>query len=111
MCRESHNTIHRMDYGFWEELNEPIQDENIEGLNPDIRGLIATIGIEKGNEFAPDARMKKIFTDAATIAAVTARALTARPRDERHYLIRRARMDKSVHPWTLRLSPRRGTTV
>ena len=81
-----HNTIHRMDYGFWEELNEQIQDENIEGLNPDIRGLLATIGIEKGKDFAPDARMKKILTDAAAIASVTARALTARPEDERHYL-------------------------
>jgi len=81
-----HNTIHRMDYGFWEELNQQIQDENIEGLDPDIRGLLATIGIEKGKEFAPDARMKKILTDASAIASVTARALTARPQDERHYL-------------------------
>jgi len=81
-----HNTIHRMDYGFWEELNQQIQDENIEGLDPEIRGLLASIGIEKGKEFAPDARMKKILTDASAIASVTARALTARPQDERHYL-------------------------
>ena len=106
-----HNTIHRMDYGFWEELNQQIQDENIEGLNPDIRGLLATIGIEKGKEFAPDARMKKILTDAAAIAAVTARAFTARPEDDVITFIRRERMDKSLHRWTLRLPPRRRTTV
>ncbi|QDV62344.1 DUF1254 domain-containing protein [Crateriforma conspicua] len=81
-----HYTIHRMDFGFWEELNQQIQDENIAGLDPDIRGLLATIGIEKGKAFAPDARMKKILTDAAAIASVTARALTARPQDQRHYL-------------------------
>lgn len=81
-----HNTIHRMDFGFWEELNHQIQDEGIEGLDSDIRGLLATIGIEKGKEFAPDARVKKILTDAARIASVTARALTARPRDQRLYL-------------------------
>ena len=80
------NTIHRMDYGFWEEINEQIQAEPIEGLDPEIRGLLASIGIEKGKEFAPDERMKKILTDASNIASVTARVLTARPRDERHYL-------------------------
>lgn len=81
-----HNTIHRMDFGFWEELNETIQAEPIEGLDPEIRGLLASIGIEKDKEFAPDERMKRILTDAAKIGSVTARALTARPKDQRHYL-------------------------
>ncbi|MEZ6073192.1 MAG: DUF1254 domain-containing protein [Pirellulales bacterium] len=81
-----HNTIHRMDFGFWEELDHQIQDENIEGLDPEIRGLLASIGIEKGKEFAPDERMKNILTDAAAIGSVTARALTAQPRDDRFYL-------------------------
>ncbi len=80
------NTIHRMDYGYWEELDAQIQAEPIEGLDPDIRGLLASIGIKKGQEFKPDDRMKKILTDAAKIGSVTARALTARPKDERHYL-------------------------
>ena len=81
-----HNTIHRMDFGYWEELNETIQAEPLSGLNPEIRGLLASIGIQKGKPFKPDARMKKILTEAAKIGSVTARALTARPRDERHYL-------------------------
>lgn len=81
-----HNTIHRMDYGFWEELNAQIQAEPIEGLDPETRGLLASIGIEKGREFKPDARMQKILTEAANVGAVTARALTARPKDQRHYL-------------------------
>ncbi|UCF41117.1 MAG: DUF1254 domain-containing protein, partial [Gemmatimonadota bacterium] len=80
------NTIHRMDFGYWEELNAQIQAEPLEGLDPEIRGLLASIGIEKGKEFAPDERMRAILTDAAKIGSVTARALTARPRDQRHYL-------------------------
>jgi hypothetical protein len=83
---DEHNTIHRMDFGYWEEVNEAIQSEPLGGLDPEIRGLLASIGIEKGKPFAPDERMKKILTDAAKIGSVTARALTARPRDERHYL-------------------------
>jgi hypothetical protein len=80
------NTIHRMDFGFWEELNQQIQDENLAGLSPEIRGLLASIGIEKGKPFEPDARMKRILTDAANIGAVTVRTLAARPRDQAAYL-------------------------
>jgi len=80
------NTIHRMDFGYWEEINAQIQAEPIKGLNPEIRGQLALIGIKKGMDFKPDARMKKILTEAARIGSVTARALTARPRDPRFYL-------------------------
>jgi hypothetical protein len=80
------NTVHRMDYRYWEEVNATIQAEPLEGLDPETRGLLAAIGIKKGKEFKPDARMKKILTDAAKIGSVTARALTARPVDQRHYL-------------------------
>ena len=81
-----HNTIHRMDYGYWEEVNAVIQKEPIEGLDAEIRGMLASIGIEKGKPFAPDARMKKILAEAADVGAVTVRALTARPRDKAYYL-------------------------
>lgn len=80
------NTIHRMDFGYWEELNSTIQAEPLEGLDVETRGLLAAIGIRKGQEFKPDDRMKKILTDAAAIGSVTARALAARPEDQRHYL-------------------------
>ena len=80
-----HNTIHRMDYEFWEEVNGQIQDETLLGLSSEIRGLLAYIGIEKGKPFNPDARMKEILTDAANIGAVTARTLAARPRNDNFY--------------------------
>lgn len=76
-----------MDYGYWEELNQTIQDEPLDagGLSPEIRGMLSVLGIEKGKKFEPDTRMKKILNEAANVGAVTARALAARPQDERHY--------------------------
>ncbi len=81
-------TIHRLDYGFWEELNQTIQDEPLDpdGLSPEIRGLLAAIGIEKGKKFEPDDRLKKILTEAAKVGSVTARALAARPQEQRFYI-------------------------
>ena len=80
-----HNTIHRMDFGYWDELNETIQSEPVNGISPEVRGLLASIGIEKGKPFNPDARMKEILTEAAKIGSVMARALTARPKEEAFY--------------------------
>jgi outer membrane protein OmpA-like peptidoglycan-associated protein len=69
------NFVMPTDYSFWELLNKVIQEEPPEGSDPTTLGLFASIGIEKGKPFAPDARMKDILTDAANIGAVTARAL------------------------------------
>jgi hypothetical protein len=74
------NTIHRMDYGIWEEINEVVQAEPPDGEDPEVLGQLAMLGIKKGQPFEPDARMKAILTEAADVAAVTARTLAARPR-------------------------------
>jgi hypothetical protein len=79
------NTIHRMDYGIFEEINEVVQAEPSEGQNPEILGLFASIGIKKGQPFKPDARMKKILTEAADIGAVTVRTIMSQPRDDIFY--------------------------
>jgi hypothetical protein len=49
-------------------------------ISPELMGQIASIGIVKGKPFAPDARMKKILTDAAAIGNATARMLNINPR-------------------------------
>ncbi|WP_220480985.1 DUF1254 domain-containing protein [Marilutibacter penaei] len=79
------NTVHRMDSGIWDEINQVVQAEPSVGESPEILGMLAAIGIEKGKPFAPDARMKAILADAASIGAYTARALTAKPREEAFY--------------------------
>jgi hypothetical protein len=74
------NTIHANDFHFYDEVNAIVQSEPNEASDPETLGLLAAIGIEKGKEFAPDARMKKILTDAVAVGNATARALTFRPR-------------------------------
>jgi hypothetical protein len=74
------NTVHSNDFSYFEELNEVVQEEPSEALDPERLGLFASIGIEKGKPFAPDARMKKILTDAAEVGNATARALLFRTR-------------------------------
>ena len=79
------NTIHRMDYGIFEEINEVVQAEPTDAEDPELLGLLASIGIEKGKPFKPDARMKKILTEAADVGAATVRTLAARPREDKYY--------------------------
>ena len=74
------NTIHTNDFTFYEHLNEVIQKEPLDMLDPETRGLFASIGIEKGKPFAPDARMKEILTDAVAIANATSRSIVWHPR-------------------------------
>ena len=77
---KSYSTLVTRDLSFYEDLNDLVQIEPIDAIGPEMRGTLAAIGIVKGKPFAPDARMQKILTDAATIAAATARAITYQPR-------------------------------
>lgn len=74
------NTIHTNDYSFYHHVDEVIQYEPIDLINPEIRGLLASIGIEKGQHFNPDQRMKKILVDAVAIGNATARSIVWYPR-------------------------------
>ncbi|MDA0975597.1 MAG: DUF1254 domain-containing protein [Planctomycetota bacterium] len=76
------NTIHANDATFYEEIDEVIQREPIDFIDPELRGNLAAIGIEKGQTFAPDERMRRILDDAAKIGNATARALSFRSRSE-----------------------------
>lgn len=77
---KSFNTIHANNFEFYKELHTVIEREPVEMLDPVTRGLFASIGIEKGKPFAPDARMKKLLTEAVAIGNATARAIVFRPR-------------------------------
>ncbi len=48
MTGKSINTIHSNDFGFYEEIDELVQEEPLEALGPELLGLLASIGIEKG---------------------------------------------------------------
>ncbi len=74
------NTIHANNFSFFEEVDHIVQEEPNSALNPETLGLLAAIGIEKGKPFAPDARMKRILTEAAAVGNATARAMVFRSR-------------------------------
>lgn len=68
------NTVHANNFEFYDELNRVVQREPLSFLDPELRGLFASIGIQKGKEFAPDDRMKKILNEAVAVGNATARA-------------------------------------
>lgn len=80
-----YNTVHANDFHFFEEINAVIQHEPADAFNPEILGLFASIGIKKGQPFAPDGRMKKILTEAVAIGNAAARAIAFSPRDASTY--------------------------
>jgi hypothetical protein len=80
------NTVHANDFKFFEELNEVIQYEPSKAFEPQILGLFKSIGIEKGKEFSPDARLKAILEDAIKVGNATARAISFSPRNTEVYL-------------------------
>jgi hypothetical protein len=79
------NTIAPNDFSYYGMLNEVVQQEPAASLDPELMGSVAAIGIIKGQPFAPDARMKKILTEAVEVANATARSLATSPRDPRWY--------------------------
>lgn len=79
------NTVPPNDWTFYEYLNAVVQQEPATALDPELMGSIAAIGIVKGKPFAPDARMKKIMTEALATANAASRALFMNPRDPSWY--------------------------
>ena len=80
MSGKSFNTVFPNDMRYFEILDEIIQREPIDAIGPEMRGEIASIGIVKGQKFEPDARMKKLLTEAGTLGNATARVITYHPR-------------------------------
>jgi hypothetical protein len=71
----SFNTIPPSDYGFFEMINENVQNEPATSYDVELAGQLAAIGIAHGKEFKPDERMKKILSDAAAAGQTIGRAL------------------------------------
>ena len=76
------NTIHANTFKFYEELNAVVQYEPADAFDPELVGQFASIGIKKGQPFNPDARMRRILTDAVALGNATARAISFAPRKQ-----------------------------
>ncbi|KPK17812.1 MAG: hypothetical protein AMJ62_00625 [Myxococcales bacterium SG8_38] len=83
---KSLQTIFPSDFRYYEDVDTMIQEEPRAAFGPEILGLLASIGIEKGKPFAPDPRMKAILVEAAAVANGTARAIAFRHRNDAAYL-------------------------
>ena len=79
------NTISANDFSFYEELNAAVQNEPADWVDPETVGLYASIGIRKGQPFAPDARLKETLTEAVAVGNAIARANLFAIRDPRAY--------------------------
>ncbi|MFK7845630.1 MAG: DUF1254 domain-containing protein [Rhodothermales bacterium] len=78
------NTIHPNNSEFYHHLDRIIQYEPLEMLDAETRGLFASIGIEKGVEFAPDERMKKILAEGVSLGNAASRSIVWYPRFEKN---------------------------
>jgi len=75
---KSFNTIPPNDFSYFEMVNKLVQLEPATSFSSELSGQLAAIGIVKGKPFNPDARMRKILTDAAAVGNAAGRALNWR---------------------------------
>jgi hypothetical protein len=67
------NTVPPNDFGHYELLDALVQLEPAEALDTELAGQFASIGIVKGEKFAPDARLRKILDEAVAVGNAASR--------------------------------------
>ena len=67
--------LYPKDYRYFEGLADFINHETVDAEDGSMRGLMASLGIEKGKPFKPDARMKEILTAGAEVGMKMCHAL------------------------------------
>ena len=79
------NTVHANNFHFFEELDTVIQREPINLLDPELRGLASSIGLEKGKPFAPSAQERELLEEAVQVGVAYVRADMGKPRNPEVY--------------------------
>ncbi len=72
------NTVPPSDFGFFEFINENVQNEPATSYDVELAGQLASIGIVHGKPFEPNENTKRILTDAAKFGNATGRVLNWR---------------------------------
>ena len=80
-----YNTIHANDFTFYEEIAHVLDREPLDFIDPELRGLFLSIGLQKGKKFDPDPQLKKTLTEAVAVGNATARAITFRTPNKEAY--------------------------
>jgi hypothetical protein len=76
------NTTHPRDISYFNLIDKIIQYEPTSAFTPYELGLLKAIGIEKGKEFNPDERMKKLLSEGVKIGDAIAKANAYSHRDQ-----------------------------
>lgn len=66
------DTIHPVDMRYFEDLADLINQEHPEAIDAETLGMLASIGIVKGQPFNPDERMQRILKEAAKVGSAMA---------------------------------------
>ncbi len=74
------------DASYFEQVAATVREEPLDAIDPEIRGLLASVGIRRDAPFAPDARMQRILAEAAAVGTATSRAIAFGTRDRGAYL-------------------------
>jgi hypothetical protein len=74
------------DASLFGQVGDVVRDEPLDAVDPETRGLLASIGIRRDAPFAPDARMQRILAEAAAVGTATARATAYSTREPDAYL-------------------------
>lgn len=62
------NMMYPVDFKYWEKLKEFVDYEPVTAITPELRGILASIGIIKGESFEPTSREKDLLNKAVKIA-------------------------------------------
>jgi hypothetical protein len=76
------NAMPATDETLFNNIAQVIQEEPLDAIDPETRGMLASIGIRKDLPFKPDQRMKRILADAASVGNATGRVLIFSTRDK-----------------------------
>jgi hypothetical protein len=74
------DTIHPVDRRYFEDLAQLVAEEHEDAIDPETAGMLAAIGIAKGEPFEPDERMQRILAEAATVGSFMALAMSYKSR-------------------------------
>ncbi|MEY9853435.1 hypothetical protein ABH923_003113 [Leifsonia sp. EB41] len=79
------NTVHSNDLEFFREIDQIVQEEPLDALDPERTGVFAALGVVHGQPFAPDEQRARLLDAGARLGAAMSRALVFAPRDPAAY--------------------------
>lgn len=80
------NMMYPTDFSYWEKLKTFVDYEPVTAIDPELRGVLASIGIIKGKPFTPTSKQKELLNKAVKIAPKMILAVRQTPRADKREL-------------------------